>query len=519
MVMNKILITVLLFSAISSYSQTDQDISGTTARETEPFIAVNPTNPNNIIVAWMSISYPSKIVTKCSYDGGDTWGNINYLPHFSNSILITSADESIAFNNSGTAFISYVDYKITIDSGFVRVAKSTDGGMSWSNPVNAIDGLSQPDKPIDRPWIACDKSNSAYSGRIYLVSKSYYAASPPQKIWLSVSTDDANTFSPVARLDTPVTTGSLTNIMGVPAVGQDGTFYSGYLSWDLSQSLFMRVICTKSTDGGNTFTQSTIAYPVSGSGISDTLYKGDYTLDVNPQNPDNLVFTVTDARNGDPDILAVYSMDGGQTWTSTPIRVNDDSINNGIGQDMVWSAFSPNGTYAVAWRDRRNGITNDTSSFEIYTSVSLDGGASFYPNYCLSSEQSPFINIQNGNDFIGVALSDAYLFVVWSDNRNNNPDKEDIYIDKKSIALLTSINNINYQSSLFNIFPNPTTGIIHINSSNQPVTKVSIFNLYGKLINEYHTSNFSASALPSGIYYIKIETNTASFTKKLIVIK
>ncbi len=513
---NKILITVLLFSAISSYSQTDQNISGTTSRETEPFIAVNPTNPDNIIVAWMNLTYPVKITTKCSFDGGNTWGNTNTLPHFSTSILTAAADVSITFNNSGTAFISYVDYKLTLDSGYVRVAKSTDGGISWSNPIFAVNALSHVDKQIDRPWIACDKSNSAYSGNIYLVTKSYYAATPPQKIWLSVSTDDANTFSPIARLDTPVLIGSLlTNIMGVPAVGPDGTFYTAYIS----QSPLVRITCTKSTDSGTTFTQSTIASPVAGSSISDSLYQGGYTLDANPQNANNLVFTVTDARNGDPDILSVYSMDGGQTWSTTPTRVNDDAIGNGIGQDMVWSAFSPNGTYAVAWRDRRNGVTNDTSSFEIYAAVSLDGGATFYPNYCLSSEQSPFINQQRGNDFIGVALSDNYLYVVWSDNRNNSTTKEDIYLSKKSIASLTSINNINYQSSLFNIFPNPTTGTIHINSNDQPVKTIRLYDLYGKFIEEHHSNNFSVSDLPNGIYYIKIETNTASFTKKLIVIK
>ncbi len=515
--MKKLFTMAFCFLYLFSFPQADQNISGTTARETEPFIAVNPANPDNIIVAWMSITYPSKIITKCSFDGGITWGNINYLPHFSNNILITSADESITFNNSGTAFISYVDYKITLDSGFVRVAKSTNGGISWSNPVNAIDALTQPDKPIDRPWIVCDQSNSAYSGRIYLVSKSYYAASPPQKIWLSISSDNANTFTPIARLDTPIAIGGLlTNIMGVPAVGPDGTFYTAYISWDLSQSIYMRVICTKSVDGGNTFTQSTIAYPVSGSGITDSLYKGGYSLAVNPVNQDNLVFTVTDGRNGDPDILSLYSMDGGQTWNTTPIRVNDDSISNGAGQDMMWSNFSPNGIYGVAWRDRRNGITNDTSDFEIYTSISLNGGISFCPNYCLSSSPSPYINITNGNDFIGVTLNNNYLFTAWSDNRDNNPNQEDIYVRKENISTITRINNPISQSIWFNIYPNPVNGTVHINTNNQPVKNIRLFNIYGKLIREYSTNNLSVSTLPNGVYYIIIETNVSTFTRKFV---
>jgi hypothetical protein len=514
--MKKIYTFLFTLISIFCFSQTDQNISGTTARETEPFVAVNPVNPDNIIAAWMSISYPPRIVTKTSFDGGLTWGNINYLPHFSGSILNTSADPSITFNKTGTAFICYVDYKITLDSGYVRVAKSTNGGISWNAPVNAINALTQPDKPIDRPWIVCDKSNSAYSGRIYLVSKSYYAVTVPHKIWLSISSDDAASFTPIVRLDDPVAVGLLTNIMGTATVGSDGTFYCAYASWDLLHDPLPRFVCTKSIDGGNTFTQYSIAYPVTGSGITDSLYQGSYSLSANPVVAGNLIFQAVDARNGDPDILAVYSTNSGQNWNVTPFRVNDDAINNGIGQDMSWGEFTPNGVYALSWRDRRHGIPNDTSGYEIYTSISTDGGSSFKPNYCLSSAFSPFINIIRGNDFLGVGLNNTDLFAVWSDNRNKYPNKEDIYLRKVSLSTLGSIKNLASQNFLICVYPNPTNGAVNISSEKQEIRIIKLYNAEGDFIREYFKNDFSVSDLPAGIYYIIAETERSTFFNKLI---
>jgi hypothetical protein len=255
---------------------------------------------------------------------------------------------------------------------------------------------------------------------------------------------------------------------------------------------------------------------VAGSPVTDTLYQGSYSLTANPSIAGNLIFQAVDARNGDPDILAIYSVNGALNWSVTPVRVNDDAINNGIGQDMSWGAFSANGIYAVAWRDRRNGITNDTSNYEVYSSVSLDGGVSFKPNYCLSSAPSPFINVIRGNDFLGVALNNTSLFSAWSDNRNSSPNKEDIYVRKESLITLTSINNILSQDVLFDVYPNPTNGTVHINTNNQKIKNIKLFNIQGEFLQEYFTNDFSVINLSNGMYFIIVETNKSTFTTKLI---
>ena len=508
-----------------SFGQTDLNISNSGLLDTEPFIAVNPSNSNNLIAAWMHINLSLKlsINTKASFDGGVTWVNPNTLPHISPNF--TSADVSIAFNKAGDAFISYVDYKTTIDSGYVRMARSTNGGISWSNPVKVVSMKDSPDLPVDRPWIVCDQTNSAYSGRLYIVSKSYYAASPPQKVWLSVSADSGKTWSSIKQLDDSIPTG-LTNIMGTPTIGADGSLYVAYISYKPSLNPYARVICTKSIDGGNNFVPHDAMHFAANSGSTDTLYQGSYSLSANPTSAGNIIFQGTDSRNGDMDILSIFSNDGGITWSSTPIRVNDDAKSNGIGQDMSWGSFSPNGTYAIAWRDRRNGTSpkSDTSAFEIYTSVSLDGGATFSANAKLSSALSPFMNIQRGNDFICLCMNSNYIFSDWCDKRTGNTE---IFVRGELLSNLTSVEEQPQVANFkLDVFPNPSLKgqlqyKIEGEGFNTNAFQIQIFDLSGKEIYSKHLNQEQGTVnvnLSSGTYFVKIKSEGRVVAVKKIVV-
>src|ERR1041385_1122489 len=196
-----LLALTILFSAFSFCQTNNVNVSSGLFPDTEPFIAVNPVNPNNLIACWMHLNLNGKIsiYSKNSTNGGMTWGNQHIFPRTSNNF--TDADVSICFNAAGNAFISFVDYKMSLDSGYVQTAKSLDGGVTWSNPVIVCSGTDAPDLPVDRPWIVCDNNAaSPYAGRLYVVSKSYYASSPPQKIWLSISSDSGNTWTPIREL-------------------------------------------------------------------------------------------------------------------------------------------------------------------------------------------------------------------------------------------------------------------------------------------------------------------------------
>lgn len=507
------------------FSQPNTNISNYTFWDTEPSIAIDPINSNNLIAAWMKATGIGSISVATSYsnNAGITWSTPLIIPHLYSNY--TSADVSVAFNNNGTAYLCYIDFAVTYDSGYVMVAKSINGGQTWGTAVKVTNGLATPDKPIDRPWIAIDNSGGAYNGRLYVVSKSIDVGAMPHHIWMKYSADNGATWSNQTLVDDSIPSNLITNSMGVPTVGADGSLYIGYMSYNPSQSPFARIICLKSTDGGNNFIPYIIGYPVASSPITDSLYQGSIVLSANPANAGNIVFTFTDQRNGDPDILSTHSSDGGITWTNLPVRVNDDAFGNGVGQDMCWAGFSSTGKYAVTWRDRRNTGGISASLFEVYTSISIDGGATFSPNYKISSATSPFINIQKGNDFLGVCLDDNYVYNNWCDQRTGN---NEIFVNRVSMNLFAGIRENTKSNELqLKIFPNPTSAnaTILFQLKQKQFLKITLCDIQGKIIKTIVSQNFTegeqrlqinTSDLNAGSYLVCLQTENQTIVSTIL---
>ncbi|MBU2939106.1 T9SS type A sorting domain-containing protein [Lacinutrix sp. C3R15] len=75
-----------------------------------------------------------------------------------------------------------------------------------------------------------------------------------------------------------------------------------------------------------------------------------------------------------------------------------------------------------------------------------------------------------------------------------------------------------YESTL-SLYPNPTSSSFQLNKD---ITSLKIFDVSGKLVQEYYGSyskntSFDVSSLAQGLYIVKIESNTASVSKRLIL--
>lgn len=520
-----IIISFWVLSSIGR-AQTNTNISNFTYWDTEPSIAINPGNANNLVASWMRAGGIGvlSIGTSYSNNAGLTWSTPVNIAHLHSNF--TSADVSFAFSNSGVVYLSYIDHAAIADSGYVMVVKSIDGGATWGNGVKVTSALESTDLPIDRPWIAIDNSGGTYNGRIYIVSKSVSNGTMPHHIWMKFSADNGLTWSNKKLVDDSIPSNLVTNAMGVPTVGADGSLYIAYVSYNPSQSPYARAICIKSTDGGNSFIPHLIGNSSVNSPITDTLFQGSYVLSANPSNAGNLIYTFTDQRNGDPDILSVYSNDGGINWSSISSRVNDDALSNNVGQDMCWAAFSQTGKYAVTWRDRRNTGGTSSSPFEIYTTVSTDNGATFKPNYKISSAASPFINIQKGNDFIGVCLDDNTIYTDWCDLRVGNTE---IYSNSASMALITGITDkLKKDEIKLKVFPNPTSSdasiVFQVNQ--KQFLQISLCDMQGKVIKKIaaqlfaegeHTMQINTSDISPGSYLIQVETKNTNLVSTVLL--
>ena len=475
-----------------------------------------------MVVAWMGYFPYTRIFikTKVTFDGGQTWSTLNYIPH--THALYGSADPSLAFDNSGNVFLSFVDYNVNLNAGAVYVVKSTDGGLTWGNPVEVINVNSDTQKPIDRPWISIDRSGGMNDGNIYITTMPptvFGYLPPPYHPYFIVSTDGGNSFHPWRYLDSTnwLAGNYIVQPMATHCVSANGTFHAIYPSYVPSQNILPQYIIASSTDGGNTFTYRSVFSTAST--VTDSLAKKGYLILADPSDADHLVFIYPGVTYGDIDIFMRESYDAGTTW-GNPIRVNDDPVGNNRMQDLLWGDFDDDGDLVVTWRDRRNG-TDSTyqTAYEIWGAYRNKDSSNFSPNFRISDTLIPYHNIlaHSGNDFMCVKLVDDTLNAVWGDTRNG---KLNIWFQRMAVnGNITSIKQIHTEEvPVVKIYPNPVFSTLTIEG--ESVKSIWIYNSLGQLVAKYDKANMiDLNHLANGNYFISIITKNGVVSKKLIKLK
>lgn len=520
------LIIFLILTATNLFSQVNTNISNYPLFDGEQFLASTP-NGNNVMIAWMQLKINGKInmVVRNSTNGGSNWNSTYSIPNLYPNW--TMADPSIAVANNGDAYLCYIEYKGTgtTDSGLVLVRKSTDGGTTWGNASIVRSVSETPDYAVDRPWIAIDNSiTSPNYGCIYVTSMPPKWATTNQNLHLKYSTNGGTNWSSdilVGAAGFPAVHGS----MGVMAVSKDGTLNIAFGSL---QVLTPKFALAKTTNKGASFQRSYITNSYS---LEDTLYQASYSLTSDPGNIGSLNFAYTAKINNDPDIFIVRTQDGGANWSS-PYRVNTDPINNGIGQDMVWSHYN-NFKYVIAWRDRRNGVAGSSSPFEVFYAMSNDGGQTFNPNFKVSSVPSPFNTMGvSGNDFLGLFVDHTFVRICWSDFRLGGINWEIFYNQTILPKVINISTEVPKDFKLYQNYPNPfnpSTRIRFDVSNNTKNVIIKVYDLKGQLVSTLlneklssgtYEANFTADNLASGVYYYQLLVNNKVMdAKKMLLIR
>jgi hypothetical protein len=137
--------------------------------------------------------------------------------------------------------------------------------------------------------------------------------------------------------------------------------------------------------------------------------------------------TATPASSGA--ITISTTADGGRSW-SKPIRLGDGTH----PQIQPWMAYSPKGVLGVGYKTLYSGLLsqpqffvdalsgNLSSSYDFWTAVSFDNGATFSKPLRVSNAVSPPGNAAGNDDFSSVALDDRYLYAAWGDQRTSPMD-------------------------------------------------------------------------------------------------
>lgn len=396
---------------------------GATASEVS--VAANPKDPNNLVA---SANGAGGLPVYWTKDGGLNW-TASVLPTHrvgkpsgapdTPSRFLGLGDPALAFGPDGSAYLAGL---AIIPTSGVFVAKSRDGGETWPQ-VTMVHESDLVASFNDKEWIGVSPKGTV----IVVWQKEPLLDSlrgvegqtgldvDVGDIVFSRSTDGGLTWS----LPTRVSRGLHNNGTQVVFTA-DGR---GHMLWVNYETGTLDYV--SSENDGATWTQPR---PVASIKYSGPLprYSRMHTLPglaASPTGP-TLAATWHDSRNGDLDIYAVASADGGRTW-GDPVRVNSDAERNGNHQLFPWVAVDHEDRIHVTFYDPRDDPARP--KFLFYHAAADDAKLAFGENRPVSlvpftafrGAASPDNESRSLGDYTGLAATTAGLFPVWADGRLN----------------------------------------------------------------------------------------------------
>jgi hypothetical protein len=360
----------------------------------EPSIAVDPTNPNRMVIGWRQFDTIASNFRQAGYgfttDGGHTWtfdGRIIDEGVFRSDPVLAADTEGNFYYNSLTANDQQTEFSC-------QVFDSSDGGQTWGPAVQAYGG--------DKQWMVCDNTDSMGQNNLYANWNGVFSCCDGD---FSVSYNQNQSWSNLLWLPGSPRWGTL-------AIGPDGELYingDGFIviksstikdpflppAWDFNVSVNMggSMVGWGGPNPGGLSGQGWIATDTSGGPNDGHVY----------------MLSSVDPPGADPlDIHFVRSTDGGLTW-SAPLRVNDDVSGN--WQYFGTMSVAPNGRIDAVWNDTRG----DPGGYmtETYYAYSEDGGLTWSANEPLTSPWDPHVGWPNQNK-----IGDYYDMVSDNDGAN-----------------------------------------------------------------------------------------------------
>ena len=423
--------------------------------EVEPWIAVNPANPANLVGVWQQDRWTDGgshgLNTVYSTNGGVSWTVAGPIPWSTcagspDAEATRATDPWVSIGPDGTAHA----IALALDpNGFmtsILASRSTDGGATWSAPATLIrdDDLRFFN---DKESITADPTDAdlvyAVWDRIYKPGQSKGFPSQLNSFafrgfpYLARSTDGGLTWEPARRISSNANQFTIGNQVVVEPDGTviDFTDYATGSGVQPSNHDWKAVY--RSTDHGVTWSK-----PITIAKVEEVAHRipdgtfpvraGGDDIAVDPVSGD-LYAVWTDGRFNDGahnDIVLSKSTDGGLTW-SAPVKVSD----NPVGVDAHTPSVDVNvdGQVAVAYYDYRNDVLGDAAATTDYwNTISSDGGDTWTEQHLTSSafdiSDAPVAPASRGyflGDYMGLAHVGsvfANLYVVATPDTSNRTD-------------------------------------------------------------------------------------------------
>jgi len=320
--------------------------------EYEPHGAVNPKDPKNILVSWMTNTSKGSALCRSSvtFDGGKSWSKPYILPALAcaggpSDLFNDDGDPWVSFGPEGRAYISVLTTLMgKEDHAFgLIVFTSPDGGRTW-DPPNFVVKYHGLEFSLDNTCVTADP---VHPGTAYLLSTRAEvprevaeaikkgsepdSSKIPRPAAMAKTTDGGKTWSELAAISPPKPGIYADDPQMVidPKAGRLYVFYSEGIEG-------RAVLFIKSEDGGKTWTEPAVVTDYVPPQMAGRLLKLKQELSfaeeivhpaIDPKTG-RLYVVFTDGRytkGGMAWVSITSSADGGKTWTK-PVPVNDSNV-------------------------------------------------------------------------------------------------------------------------------------------------------------------------------------------------
>lgn len=338
-----------------------------------------------------------------SVDGGVNWEpdkRLDLAP-----VGVNSSNPRIACSGD-SVYVVWVDRRNEYE-GDLYFRRSTDRGATWeaeqridAAPAGSI---------IENPEIACDESNVYV---IWVDGRGMWT----REVYFTSSTDSGQTWP---SADIRVDDNPLSSWCFTPKICCDGS--AVYAVWQDTRNGSDDIYFSRSLDAGTTWLLSNARIDTDAPGAS-----GSYEPAM--CNSGSHVYVVwSDTRNGTGDIYFNRSLDGGENWLPSDVRLDTDIPVAG-NSDQPSIACDGDRVYA-AWRDERYGLF----LHDIFFNSSRDTGETWLPADLQLDTDGPGAS---GASRPAVCCAGDNVNVVWEDRRSNGLTR-DIRLNRSGDAGLT----------------------------------------------------------------------------------